>query len=89
MYLILVWVIENFIISVWWIAIDLVLCRGRKRLDLESTSKLAVFFVSGHRNRLDVRVGIKIDLISAMGSTFAWFLRVRSKLAWFKRRLRT
>ena len=25
-------------------------------------------FVSGHRNRIDIRVGIEIDLISRMGS---------------------
>ena len=30
--------------------------------------------VSGHQNRLDIRVGIENDLISVMGSKLAWFL---------------
>ena len=29
--------------------------------------------MSGHRNRLDIRVGIKIDLISVMGSNLTFF----------------
>ena len=28
--------------------------------------------MSGHLNRLDVRVGIEIDMISVMGSKFTW-----------------
>ena len=39
--------------------------------------------MSGHRNRLDIRMGIKIDLISVVGSKFTWFLCAESKLTWF------
>ena len=39
-------------------------------------------FVSGHRNRLDIRVVIEIDLISVMGSKLTW-LMYGSKLTWF------
>ena len=30
-------------------------------------------FASGHRNRLDTRVGIEIDLISVMGCKLTFF----------------
>ena len=40
-------------------------------------------FVSENRNRLDIRVGIEIDLISAMGLTSTWFLCAGSKLTLF------
>ena len=30
-------------------------------------------FVSGHRNRLDIRVGIEVDLISLMRPKLTWF----------------
>ena len=33
-----------------------------------------------YRNRLDIRVGIEIDLISVMGSKLSWFLCAGSKL---------
>ena len=55
-------------------------------------SKLLVFsvcieinsvFVPGHRNRLDTRVGIKIDLIPAKGSKLTWSC-AGSKLTWFQ-----
>ena len=39
--------------------------------------------VSGHRNRLDFRVVIKIDLISVMGSKLTSFFCAGSKLIWF------
>ena len=41
------------------------------------------------RNRLDIRVGIKINLISVMGSKLTWLLRAGSKLTWPYRRDRT
>ena len=44
---------------------------GRKRPVLESGSKFTWFFVSGHRNCLDTRVPIEIDLISVTGSKLA------------------
>ena len=34
----------------------------------------------GHRNRLDVRVGTEIDLVSVMGSKLTWFSCTGSKL---------
>ena len=44
--------------------------------------------MSGHQNRLDIRVGIEIDLISVMGSKLTWFevdvvLALRSNLTSF------
>ena len=41
-------------------------------------------FVSGHRNRLDIRMGIEIDLISVMGSKLTWFLCGWPKMTWFQ-----
>ena len=46
-----------------------------------SGSKLTVFFLSGDRNRLDIRVGIEIYLISVLVSKLTWFyLRDRNSL---------
>ena len=43
------------------------LCCGQNRLVLIVTIETNSVFVSGHRNRLDIRGEIKIDLISVMG----------------------
>ena len=40
-------------------------------------------FVSGHRNRLHIRVGIGIDLISVMGSKLPWLFCAGSKVTLF------
>ena len=40
-------------------------------------------FVSGHRNRLEIRVGIESDLMSVMRSKITRFLCVASTLTWF------
>ena len=61
------WVVENDLISVWWINIDLVLCSGQKFLIFSVRIEIKWVFVSRHRNELDIRVGIKIDMISVMG----------------------
>ena len=44
--------------------------------------EISSVFVSGHRNRLDISVGIEIDLISVMGLRLPWFLCAGSKLTW-------
>ena len=54
------------------------LCGGRNDLWIEINS----VFVPGHRNRLDIRMEIEIDLISVMGSKATCFLCDRSKLTW-------
>ena len=40
-------------------------------------------FLSAHRNRLDIRVGIRIELISVMVSDLTCFLCAGSNFAWF------
>ena len=62
---------------------------GRKWLVFSARIQINWVIVSGHRNRLDIRVGIKIDLILAMGSKLPWFLCPGSKVIWFWRRDRT
>ena len=63
--------------SVW------VYCSGRKWLVFRVRFESNWVFVSGHRNRLDSRIGIEIDLISVMGSKINWFQRTGTKLTWF------
>ena len=63
------WVVKNDLISV---------CGGSASFWIE----INWLFVSGHRNRLDIRVGIKIDMISVMGSKLTWFICAGSKLTW-------
>ena len=64
------------------------LCSGRKRLVFSVRIEIIWVLVSGHRNRLAIRAGIKVDLISVMGSKFTWFLCAGSKLTLFQRRYR-
>ena len=52
-------------------------------LFLESGSKVRTFLCPGHRNRLGVRVGIKIDLISVLDSKLNCSLCAGSNLTWF------
>ena len=59
------------------------LCRGRKPLGFCVSIENNWLIVSGHRNRLDTRLGIKIDLISVMGSKFALLLCAGSKFSLF------
>ena len=61
-------------------ALDWVLCSGRKRVVHSVRIEINCVLVSGHRNRLDIRVGIKIDLISVMRSKLTWFLCAGSNL---------
>ena len=49
------------------VGIDLVLCGSPKWLVLGVCSETYSVFASGHRNQLDIRVGIEIDFISVMG----------------------
>ena len=77
-----VWVVENDFISVWWIGIDLVFMQ-RPKMTCSCRIEINWVFVSGHRNGLDVRVGIEIHSISVMGSNLTWFLRAGSKSTWF------
>ena len=44
------------------------LCLGRKWLVSSVSIETSSDFVSGHRNRLDIKVRIENDLISVMGS---------------------
>ena len=93
--LVVVWVVENDIISLWLVGIDLesfqcggsaliwFLCSGRKWRVFSVLIEINWVFVSGHRNRLDIRVGVKIDFILVMGSKLTWFLCAGSKLTWF------
>ena len=69
-----VWVVENDFISVWWIGIDLFFVQQSK-MTMFCIVRIEIHwvFVSGHRNRLDIRVWIEIDMISVMGSTSADF----------------
>ena len=67
------WTIENDLNSVWWIGIDLVFVKLSKTT-FSVRIEISGAFVSGHRKWLDIRVGIKMDLISVMGSTLTWFL---------------
>ena len=46
-------------------------------------------FVSGQRNKINIRVEMKIDSISVMGSKLTWVLRAGSTLTWFQHRDRT
>ena len=46
---------------------------GRQRLVFSVRIEINWFFLLGHRNRLDTRVEIKIDLISVMGSKLTRF----------------
>ena len=51
------------LVFVWVVEIDLVVCEPE-----------ITWFSCEHQNRLDVRVGIEIDLISVMGSKLTRFL---------------
>ena len=64
-------------------------CSGRKQLVFSVSIEISSFSVSGHRNRLGIRVGIKLDLISVMRSKLTWFLRAGLKLTCFYCRDRT
>ena len=58
---------------------------GRKWLVFSVRIEIYWVFVSWHRNRLDIGVGNKIDLISVIGSKLTWFSCAGSKLTWFYR----
>ena len=68
MNLVVMWIVENYFISLWWIRIDLMCVLRSKMTGFSVIIEINWVFVSGHRNRHDVRVGIEIDLISVMGS---------------------
>ena len=57
---------------------------GRKWIVSSEWTEINSVFVSRHRNRLDIRVGIEIDLISVMGSKSSCFLCGGSSLTWFQ-----
>ena len=83
--LVFVWVVEIDSISVQGSELNLFLLCCRKWLVFSVWIEInSVFFVSGHRNRLDIRVGIEIGLFSVMQSTLTWFLCAGSKLTWFQ-----
>ena len=84
------------LISVCGVELDLILfiagwnwfdcCVGcRKWLVFSIRIENKWVFVSWHRNRLDIGVGNKIDLISVIGSKLTWFSCAGSKLTWFYR----
>ena len=59
--MVVVWDVENNIISGWWIGIDLVLVQRSKTTFFSARIEINWVFMSEHRNRLDIRAGIKID----------------------------
>ena len=59
------------------------LCNGRKRPVFIVRIDISWVFESGDWNRLDIGVGIKIDLISVMGPKLNLGLCAGSKLRWF------
>ena len=63
------------------IGIDLFFMAVENYFFLVYGSKLTPFFVSGHRNRLDIRVGIEIDLVLVWVSKLTSFLCGGSKLS--------
>ena len=80
--LVVVWVVE-YDFQFGGSALIWSLSSGRRWLALSVRIEITWVFVSGHRNRLDSRVGIKIDLISMMELKFTWFLCAGSKLTCF------
>ena len=77
------WVVENDFILVWQIGVGLVSMKRSKITFVSFRIEINWAFVSGHRNRLDVRLRIKSNLISAIGSKLNWFLCPGSKSTWF------
>ena len=61
---------------------------GRKWIVSSEWTEINSVFVSRHRNRLDIRVGIEIDLISVIGSKSSCFSCGGSSLTWFQFRYR-
>ena len=57
------------------------LCSGRKWLVFSVRIEINCFFVTGHSFRLDVRVGIKIDLISVISLVFMCGIEIDLVLA--------
>ena len=80
------WLVEDDIFQCGGSALIRFLFRGRKWLVLSVRIEIYWVFVSWHRNRFDIKVGIETDLISVMGSKLTWFLCTASKLTWLKRR---
>ena len=78
--LVVVWVTKIDLISVNGSKLTWFLCGGRKWLVFSVWIEINSFFVPGHQNRLDTRVGIEIDSKSVMGSRLTWFLCAGSKL---------
>ena len=60
----------------FWVAVENELFLGSRSIWV---------FVSGHRNRLDIRVGIEFDLISVIGSKLTRFLCAWRKLLFMDR----
>ena len=58
-------------------------CRGRKLLVFSVGIEVNSVGVSRHRNRLDIRVGIEIDLVSVVESNLLCFSYSGSTLTWF------
>ena len=65
------------------IGIDLFFVWRSKLLLFIAWMEITSVFVSGHRNRRDIKVEIEIDLSSVMSSKLTKFLCARSKLTWF------
>ena len=72
--LVFVWVVEIDSISVQGSELNLFLLCCRKWLVFSVWIEINSVFVSGHRNRLDIGLGIGIDLVSVMGSILTCFL---------------
>ena len=71
--LIFVWVVQIDLVFVWQSKMT---CFFRVWVEIDGG------FMLWHRSRVDIRVGIDIDLISMVGSKFTWFLYAVSKLTW-------
>ena len=61
-----------------------VLCSGRKCPVLSVRIEINWVFVSGHRNRLDIRAKIEFDVISMMESKLTSLLYAGSRLTWLR-----
>ena len=68
----------------WVVKIGSVLVYVPEITGTQCLDHITSVLVSGHRNRLDTRVGIEIDMISVMGAKSTRFMSAGSKLTWLQ-----
>ena len=66
----------------WVVKIGSVLVYVPEITGTQCLDHITSVLVSGHRNRLDTRVGIEIDMTSVMGAKSAWFLSAGFQRTW-------